>query len=153
MVFMRGATGSTAGADALSVPQWQAEDWTALFTHADLVKVPRGSVLIEKDSAERALYFVATGMLEVTTILGGLSLAAIAKVRPGSVVGELAFLDGRPRSAKVWAVADSELYRLQFTAFEAFADAHPRKACDLLLALGRVVSIRLRNTQAQRAQG
>jgi len=50
----------------------------------------------------------------------------------------------------VYAIADSELYRLQFERYEAFAEAHPRQACDLLMALGRVVSMRLRHTETRR---
>jgi len=144
--------GDATRTEALSIPGWQPADWATLFAYAEPVEVLRGKVLIEKDARERALYFVASGLLEVTSILGGMAMAAIAKVRPGSVVGELAFLDGQPRSAKVWAIADSELYRLQFAAYETFADEHARSACDLLLALGRVVSMRLRNTLAQRSR-
>ena len=144
---------ASADGDGLWVPQWQAADWSTFFAYADLVTVPRGSVLIQKDAVERALYFVVSGLLEVTTILGGLSMSSIAKVRPGSVVGELAFFDGRPRSAKVWAIADSQLQRVEFKAFDAFCADHPQLACNLLLALARVVSLRLRNAQAQRARG
>ena len=75
------------------------------------------------------------------------SLGAIAKVRPGSIVGELAFLDGMPRSAKVWALTDSELYRLDFADYQRFAEAFPRKTCDLLFAIGRVVALRLRHSR------
>jgi len=150
--FLR-ASGDTVGDDeGLSVPQWQPADWSTLFSYAELVVVPRGTALIEKDGLERALYFVASGLLEVTNILGGASSSASAIVHPGEVVGELAFLDGHPRSASVFAIADSELYRLQFPRYEAFAAAHPRKACDLLLAVGRVVSMRLRHTETRREQ-
>lgn len=146
--FLR-PSGETVGDDeALSVPQWQPADWSALFSYAELVVVPRGSKLIEKHRLERALYFVASGLLEVTNILGGKTSAASAIVRPGEVVGELSFLDGHPRSASVFAIADSELYRLQFDRFEAFAAARPDRAWQLLLALGRVVSMRLRHTES-----
>jgi len=150
--FLRGMADPAPHGETLLLPQWQIADWSSLFSHTQSVQVVRGRVLIEKDARERALYFVVSGLLEVTTILGGMAMAAIAKIRPGSVVGELSFLDGQPRSAKVWAIADSELYRLEFAAYEAFADEHPRKACDLLLALGGVVSMRLRNTLAQRGR-
>jgi CRP-like cAMP-binding protein len=76
-------------------------------------------------------------------------LETLAKIPQGSVVGELSFFDGRPRSAKVSALADSELYRLDYADFLQYADAHPRRACDLLMAIGRVVASRLRRTQAQ----
>jgi len=150
--FLR-PSGQTLGDDeGLSVPQWRPADWSSLFAYAERVTVPRGSKLIEKDKLERALYFVASGLLEVTNILGGKSTEASAIVHLGEVVGELSFLDGHPRSASVFAIADSELYRLQFDRFEAFAAAHPDKAWQLLLALGRVVSMRLRHTATGRDQ-
>ena len=148
--FIRVFAEAAKDGDALSIPRWQPADWSTFFAYADLVRMPRGSVLIEKDAAERALYLVATGLLEVTTILGGMAVSSLAKVHPGSVVGELSFLDDHPRSASVFAIADSDVYRLQFDRFQAFAAAHPAKACDLMFAVGRVVSMRLRHTEARR---
>jgi CRP-like cAMP-binding protein len=147
--FLRAGAGARPDTETLVVPQWQAADWEALFSYARRLEVARGEVLIEKDAAERALYFVAAGLLEVTAVLGSESLGVIAKIHPGSVVGELAFLDGRPRSAKVWAIAASALYRLEFADYTRFADAHPRRTCDLLFGLGRIVALRLRRTQAR----
>ena len=148
--FLREPSDTVGDDEGLSVPQWHAADWSRLFTYAELLTVPRGGTVIEKDRRERALYFVASGLLEVTNILGGTSSGASAIVHPGEVVGELSFLDGHPRSASVFAIADSDVYRLQFDRFEAFAAAHPAKACDLMLAVGRVVSMRLRHTEARR---
>ena len=145
--FLRASADTVGDDERLTVPQWQPAEWSSLFSFAELVVVPRGSKLIDKHRLERALYFVASGLLEVTNILGGKSTGASAIVHPGEVVGELSFLDGHPRSASVFAIADSELDRLQFDRFEAFAAAHPDKAWQLLLALGRVVSMRLRHTE------
>jgi CRP/FNR family transcriptional regulator, cyclic AMP receptor protein len=150
--FVRAAVASKSGSDLLAVPAWGRDDWETLFSYALRTQVGAGEVLIRREAAERALYFVTTGLLEVTAILGSDSLGPIAKIHPGSVVGELSFLDGEPRSAKVWAVTDSELYRLDMGAYERFADAHPRRACDLLFAIGRVVALRMRRSQ-QRAAG
>ena len=106
-------------------------------------------MLIQEDASERVIYFIASGLLEVTSVVSNQSSGTLAKIHPGSVVGELSFFDGRPRSAKVSALADSELYRLDYADFLQYADAHPRRACDLLMAIGRVVASRLRRTQAQ----
>src|SRR5437762_3165771 len=94
----------------------------------------------------RGLYFAASGLLELDSIPGQ---SAIVTVHPGSVVGEVSFLDGKPCATKVWAVAHSDLYRLELQDYQGFADAHPRKACDLAFALGRVVALRLRRTLSQ----
>lgn len=147
--FVRAAAKAEQDSELLIVPGWREADWEALFGYAERVHVPRGRVLIRKHASERALYFVASGLLEVTAVLGSHSLGRIAKVHPGSVVGELAFLDGMPRSAKVWAVTDSDLYRLDFPDYQRFAATHPRQTCDLLFAIGRVVALRLRHTRAR----
>jgi len=146
--FLHAAAEERPEHELLVVPQWQHGDWETFFSHSRRLNVARGNVLIQEDASERVIYFIASGLLEVTLALGSRNMETIAKVHPGSVVGELSFFDGRPRSAKVWSVADSELYRLDYDAFLQYADAQPRQACDLLMAIGRVVALRLRRTQA-----
>ena len=147
--FLHAAAEAQPECELLIVPQWQHADWETFFSHARRLNIARGEVLIQKDTSERAIYFIASGLLEVTSVVSDQSLERLAKIDPGSVVGELSFFDGRPRSAKVSAVADSELYRLDYADFLHYADAHPRRACDLLMAIGRVVASRLRRTQAR----
>ena len=147
--FLRAAAEPSPVGVLLIVPRWQRADWETLFAHAQQVKIARGDVLIHQDAAERGLYFVASGLLELDSVPG---LSAIVTVHPGSVVGELSFLDGKPRAAKVWAVADSDLYRLDLQDYQRFVDAHPRKACDLAFAIGRVVALRLRRTLSNGGQ-
>ena len=144
--FVRAVAQGNEGQALLAIPGWREADWETLFSYAVRVRVASGDVLIRKEASERALYFLVSGVLEVTAVLSSHSLGAIAKIHPGTVVGELAFLDGMPRSAKVWAVADCELYRLDFADYERFATAHPRQTCDLLFAIGRVVAQRLRQS-------
>ena len=150
-VFVRPTKGIKSG-EALVIPSWRPADWETLFSYAQRVHVRRGHVLIRKQASERALFFLASGLLEVTAVLSSHSLDAIAEIRPGSVVGELAFLDGLPRSAKVWAVTDSDLYRLDFVDYQRFAADHPRQTCDLLFAIGRVVALRLRHSRTRLSQ-
>jgi CRP/FNR family cyclic AMP-dependent transcriptional regulator len=146
--FLHAAAEERPDRQLLVVPQWQEADWATFLSHAQPLKVARGKVLIQEDASERVIYFVSSGLLEVTSVMISQTMGPLAKVYPGSVVGELSFFDGRPRSAKVWSVAESELYRLDYDAFLQYADGHPRQACDLLMAIGRVVALRLRRTQA-----
>ena len=150
--FTGAAAKGERDAELLTIPTWGPADWETLFSYGERVNVARGAVLIKKQAVERALYFLASGMLEVTAVITSHSLGAIAKIHPGSVVGELAFLDGMPRSAKVWAVTDSALYRLDFSGYQRFAADHPRQTCDLLFALGRVVALRLRHSRTRPSQ-
>ena len=144
--FLRAAADASPDEEPLVLPLWQRADWATLFSHAQRVKVPRGNMLIRQSVVERALYFIGSGILEVTSVVSYFRVSSIGWFHPGSVVGELSFLDGKARSAEIRAVADSELYRVDFQGYQAFADAHPRKACDLMFAIARVVASRFRNT-------
>jgi CRP-like cAMP-binding protein len=144
--FVRAAAQDNDKQELLAIPGWREADWETLFSYAERIRVASGDILIRKEASDRAVYFLTSGVLEVTAVLSSNSLGPIAKIHPGTVVGELAFLDGMPRSAKVWAVTDSELYRLDFADYERFATAHPRQTCDLLFAIGRVVALRLRHS-------
>jgi SulP family sulfate permease len=67
----------------------------------------------------------------------------------GDVVGELAFVDGRRRSADAVACAETELYQLTREAFEAAAREVPALREELPARLNRVLTFRLRVTTQQ----
>jgi CRP-like cAMP-binding protein len=62
------------------------------------------------------------------------------------VIGEQSFFDGQPRSANVWTVTDGELLCLTQEKFQRLSEAEPKLVHDLLFALARILSLRLRNT-------
>ena len=75
-----------------------------------------------------------------------MTIAPLERIGAGSVIGEQSFFDGLPRSAHVWAVTDGELLTLEFDDYKRFGQEEPTLARDLLFALARVLSVRLRNT-------
>ena len=79
----------------------------------------------------------------------GISFGRVARIGPGSVVGEQSFFDGGPRSAGAWGVSDCDLAALTPEQFAAFAKANPALGSDLLFALGRILAVRLRRTTAR----
>lgn len=70
----------------------------------------------------------------------------LTMVPPGVVFGEMAFIEGKPRSAD--AIADDEvmLYALKRDAFEEIRQSRPDIAATLLFNIGRELSGRLRLT-------
>ena len=129
------------------MPYWSDEDWGKLFAHTEARPFRSSEVVIARGAVDRALYFVAAGSLEVgVTHVDGVSIAPLARIGAGSVIGEQSFFDGQPRSANVWAESSGTLLRLDFEAFQRFSEAEPVLARDLLFALGCVLSARLRNT-------
>jgi len=86
----------------------------------------------EEESVD--LFFVAFGRLRVTIrpVSGGEII--LRDIRDGDFFGELAALDGRPRSAGVVAMTDSVIARMSPGVFREAVHRHS-DVCDQLLAL------------------
>lgn len=149
-IFKRARSLHHERGDDLQLPGWDEVRWRMLFAATTVRPFKASEVVIQRGVADRALYFVAAGSLEVgVTYVDGLSISPIARISAGSVIGEQSFFDGQPRSANVWAVTDGELLCLTPDQFQRLAEREPALARDLLFALGRVLSLRLRNTTAR----
>ena len=145
-VFRRGSTRATAD-DILLLPAWGDADWNKLLNRTRPSPVRASEVVIQRDATDRTLCFVAAGLFDVgITQVDGVSISPLAQIGAGSVIGEQSFFDGYPRSANVWAVSDGELLTLDFGDFNRFSREEPALARDLIFALARVLSVRLRNT-------
>lgn len=139
-----------AGSDALLLPHWRVEDWRTLLAGTTVQPFRTSDVLIQRSAEGRALYFIVAGTVEVgVTTFDGVSVASLARIGARSVIGEQSFFDGQPRSANVWAVTDGTLLRWEFEQFERFGAEAPRLASDLLFAVGRILSMRLRATASR----
>ena len=145
------ASGSLATpGEALLLPSWRDEDWQQLFRFTSTRRVMAGDALIRRGEPDRTLYFVLHGELEVIVHSDdGLTMGRVALVGAGSILGELAFFDGGPRSAGAWAVDDCEVAAMTPDQYTAFEQSSPALARDLLFALGRILAIRLRKTTAK----
>jgi SulP family sulfate permease len=130
-------TGAGAGQELVFLDGRSAEDWSRVARHADRVRFRAGEDVVRAGEVDRSLYVVLSGRLEPV-------VRSPAPIEPGSVFGELAFLDGLPRSATVRATEDGEALRLSFDAFETLAARHPELGRAILLDLGRIAALRLR---------
>jgi CRP-like cAMP-binding protein len=133
--------------DRLLLPEWSIGDWRKLLASTIVQPFKASEVVIRHGVQERALYFIAAGTLEVgVTTFDGLSVSSLTRIGPLSIIGEQSFFDGHPRSANVWAVDDGVLLRWNLDDYRRFGAAEPALARDLLFAVARVLSARLRMT-------
>ena len=144
---LRAASGAQGASDRLLLAEWTEVDWYKLLEFTRPRAFRASEVVIQRDATDRVLHLVVAGSLEVgITQVDGVSIASLAKIGVGSVMGEQSFFDGQPRSANVWGVTDGETLQLEFSEFARFGQAEPALARDLLFALARILSARLRNT-------
>src|SRR3954468_18870932 len=71
---------------------------------------------------------------------------------PGDLLGELAVLDGQPRSAAAYAETDVVLQHIPASALGELLSREPRIAAALALALGRDASLKLRKATERLAE-
>ena len=130
------------------MPERSPEQWDRLLAFVERRGFRAGEEVIKRGEIDRALYIVVKGNLEarVTEGRAGIHKGAAVPVPPGSVIGEIGFFDGKARTATVTAVTGGEMLRLSFEAFQALAASEPDLAQAMLLDLGRILAIRLRET-------
>jgi CRP-like cAMP-binding protein len=128
-------------ADLLFMPEATASDWATVFAHAEVRHVGAGLALVQAGENDRALYLLTEGTVGVRLPRDE---SAFKTIDAPSVVGELAFFDGRPRSATLDAVTDIEVVRLDQDGFERLHAAAPELAHAMLRDLARVLALRLR---------
>lgn len=115
------------------------DEWRSLAPYLSMRFLRAGDPLMAEGDAERELFILASGELEVS--VGG---AAIATLQAGSVVGEGTFFSGEPRSATVTPSTAGVAWGLHWDRFDALTNKHPKLAVDLIKALAAVLAVRMR---------
>jgi CRP/FNR family cyclic AMP-dependent transcriptional regulator len=113
-----------------------------LFTGASKMKVAGDQTLFMAGDSGDGCYYIISGLLKVTMVSTSGAERILAILGPGAIVGELAMLDGLPRSASVVAVRDSELQFVSRAKFEEIARKYP----DVYKHLVSLLASRLRET-------
>ncbi|MDP8960136.1 MAG: ATP-binding protein [Actinomycetota bacterium] len=114
-----------------------------VVAHAHVFDVPAHGCLLEEGSPPDAVYVVVEGEFEVTRRVEDRELP-MGRLGPGDVLGEMALLEDRPRSASASAVVDSmvaEIGRDGFTELLGYAP--------FVLAMLKTVRNRTRHNEAR----
>lgn len=92
------------------------------------MSVPGGTVLMREGDPADCLYLVAAGRLRVVTADADGNEIRLAEIGRGDLVGEMALITDRPRTATVHVLRDTHLLRLSTTAFTRLVAEHPESA-------------------------
>jgi CRP/FNR family transcriptional regulator, cyclic AMP receptor protein len=96
------------------------------------VDVPPGHVLTHEGRHEGYFFVVVDGSVGIDR--GGQTINTLG---PGDFLGEIALLDGGPRTATATAVTDSRLLSLEHQAFDDLMDTSPSIRAAVLEAVGQ----------------
>jgi len=103
-----------------------------------------GEIVFHRDDPGQVLYVIRAGKVKIYITSQDGQEVSLAVFGPGDYFGELALLDGQPRSASAVAIEAVEAFALQRTDFLNAVMRHPRIAIQVM----NVLSQRLRQTDA-----
>lgn len=115
-------------------------DLATLTGHLRQRRFRKGTILFHKDQPGDTLYVVESGHVRIFLPTTGGEELTVEVAGPGDVFGELALLDGRPRSASAETLEDTTVQVLSREEFQRYLAARPRFAASLI----ELLSTRLR---------
>jgi CRP/FNR family transcriptional regulator, cyclic AMP receptor protein len=113
-----------------------------LFEAASIHKMKSGETILEQGDDGNALLILLDGMARISMIAPNGQEIVLDYAERGAVLGEIAVLDGEPRTASVTARYAGQYVRVTRSAFESFLERHPNVAVRML----REMAKRLRET-------
>ncbi len=130
---------------SLLFKEFTAEELDEFIELCDPVSATAGEIIVRQDDSGDCMYVVVTGSAKVTHHKAGrdIDLATLAE---GDFFGEIALVDEGPRSADVVAVTDCTLLKITQAVIAAVAGVYPTAAFKFLIAIGRIVVERLRQS-------
>jgi len=116
-----------------------------LSTYATMRAFPRNATIFTKGDPGTSLFAVCSGTVRIGVPSPDGRDAVFNLVNPGEIFGEIALLDGRPRTADATAMTDCELMVIDRRDFVALVGSQP----EIALKLIEVLCGRLRHTSEQ----
>ncbi len=123
------------------------QDLRSLAARGRIKSHRSGAVLFREGDRGDALYIVVRGAVRVSVLSPSGGEATVAVLGPGEFVGDLALLDGRPRSASAIVLQPTRTLVVTRDEFRRWLRERPQAALALLEAL----SLRIRRTDEQLA--
>lgn len=118
------------------------EELDQILEFATERRVPRGGAIFQKDDPGSSLLAVLAGRVRISMVSAEGKELTLNVINPGEVFGEIALLDGKPRSADATALEATVLLAVERRHFLPFL----RRNEDLYLRLLAVLCDRLRRT-------
>ncbi len=108
-----------------------------------------GTQILREGDPASELYFLARGTVAVSLNTGNGQRLRLTTLDPGVAFGEMALVDGAPRSADIFADTDVAVYVLTLERLDALSQTDPAVHAALLRNIGRELSQRLRKANRE----
>jgi predicted acylesterase/phospholipase RssA/CRP-like cAMP-binding protein len=142
-LFTDSAPSISLTAELMQIVLWMERDHLrALQDAMTRVQLYSGETLFREGDAGDSMYVISSGRLRAVLNAGQEDEIIITEYGRDQSVGEMALLTGEPRSATIYAIRDTELYRITKDSFDQLVEQYPR----ILLQMTRTMAQRLKDT-------
>lgn len=124
-------------------------DIVALSGYVSALEADPGCIVFTEGMPGNALYVLVRGRVETRKAGDTKCGTMIASDVAGKAIGEMALVDGEPRSATCTVMEPSVLLCLTRDHLERLAERHPMLAYTVMLRVARLLSRRLRATSGR----
>jgi CRP-like cAMP-binding protein len=103
-----------------------------------------GECIVRETETTDDLFVILSGTVRIGKILYAGDEKDICLLGPGEFFGEMAFLDGAPRSATVWSTERTVLLKLSRASFDRLVAKKPMIGYKIILKMAVALACRLR---------
>jgi len=139
----------TLNAEDAFRPRLSFDQWRLIAPYLTRHEIRAGDLLIKQGDADRTMYFLEQGSLQIFVTGGPPGSNRIAILRAGSVVGEPGLFGDSPRMANVEAMTPCTVWALRGPRLEELAQRQPALVLELLRTAGGVMAMRMRANLAK----
>jgi CRP/FNR family cyclic AMP-dependent transcriptional regulator len=118
-------------------------DLTAMGAIGEEKNYAKDELIFDEDSKGDSMYVIKTGAVKILKKVKNQE-NTIAVLNPGEFFGEMALLDGQPRSAAVKATTDTTVFMVPLEGYQTLRKDNPHTALKLMDIIIKVLSNRLR---------
>lgn len=134
----------TLNADDAFRARLSVDQWHTLAPYLGRHELRAGDLLIKQGDADRSMYFLSRGSMQVFMTGGSPGGTRVVILRAGAVIGEAGLFGDSPRIANVEAMTPCVVWALRGPRMEELSQRSPALALELLRAAGAVMAVRMR---------
>ncbi len=123
-----------------------------LEPYLEKVVLPAGAVLCRQGDISRDLYFLESGQVTITLNRGGTKTKRLRSMKSGTIVGEMAFYLGKPRSGTIIADKQCIIHKLSADSFNRLEQEERELAFAIHKYIVRLLAVRLAYTNERLSQ-
>jgi len=137
--------------DSTWAKDFTEDDIKGLCKYLRLALFPKGSTIFHEGDPDDSMAIILEGSIEITKKDSSPDHKpkCLVRIGPGRAFGELALIEGPPRSATAQALVDVSLLILSRNMYDQLCAKDTRLALKVTTNIARLMSFRLRNTSVK----